>query len=483
MAPCKVCTGLSFCYNISIMESINGSSTNNLPETNVDQPKENVPTELVDDLSEIDPSLLQAKDVLRYYIESDRPDEEDFLGTRPYYTREYIDDARKVVGNKEFDDGGISPELSNVTEYVVTYLLGFEHILPGCQARVASHIDDQLNGVDVICQIPYPKDERYYPDGSAKKGSLVFGLDVTMGIDEDYIVEKIRRGDRRDDSADEAPETKADDSKKKQGGGNRNCPNGCTYIKFFQDMSNRGYHECLKGVPRFVVGTRAMFLTQKYLSDFKIDPVEECLVHEPNSELNFKILSSLYMQSANFSTRLKKEADEDNLITDPEKRKSAISIRERAIKTCTEVRRRCVSALANLMNVKTGDEFMKKLNETVRRLQFEQIKEDDPTTTDLTYTYIVKEAVGRSNTPNKDGKKPDNPNSASSKPNNANKSNGSSKAKTYESINKYNKSKNLDKNKTQGIGEKTHKVYVNPAYKDRVEDTQRAKNNKGEDKK
>lgn len=278
-------------------------------------------------------------------VEADRIQPIDFIGKR-YYTREYIDKANKELSEKLSTERGPGDDDGRLAEWEFTYVLGHEETLPGCRASLASEYDDHINGIDVVCKLK---------SGSSDKPH-VFGIDICTATLRDAVNRKFARGDRpRGD-----------------------VPIGCSFIKFYE---NNGFVACIKGVPRFVVGSSPLFIGhQKYLDNFHLEN-DGSVSHNPDPNLQFNILSSLFIQSSNLERKLQKKGTGDEFT------------RERAIGTCKAVRIASGRALYRLMGIKQSEDFYKRLNEEL--IKARELKVNGYR--DICYAGIISESLKRQN--------------------------------------------------------------------------------------
>jgi len=281
-------------------------------------------------------------------VEASRIKEIDFLGKR-YYTAEYLEKANQELAEILQKQTGESEESAQLAEWEFVYALNHQETLPGCRARLASKYDDHRNGIDIICTLADEQGIDY-----------IFGIDVTTSTLKDNIEKKFAQGDY--------PRAKGQ------------VPAGCSFIKFYQD-GNR--HACIKGVPRFILGTSPLFNGhQKYLDKFHIQ-ADGSVSHEPDPDLRFNILSSLLIQSHTL---------EHNLIKNPT---GDDAVRERAIKTCSIVRSAAFDGLAELMQIPEGSNFSKlfdkKFNQNLRRAKALKVNGHP----DYSYNYLINEAMKR----------------------------------------------------------------------------------------
>lgn len=276
-------------------------------------------------------------------VEADRPRLIDFIGKR-YYNKEYIDKANKELSDKLRFERGPSDEVGKLAEWEFTYALGHGETLPGCRASLASEYDDHLNGIDIICKL----------SDDTSKPPHVFGIDICTATLPDAVSKKFARGDH----------TRGD------------IPARCSFIKFYKDNS---YVVCMKGVPRFILGASPLFVGhQKYLDNFHLDE-EGSVYHTPDPDLQFNILSSLFIQSHNLANRLRNEASgKDEIIN-------------RAIQTCDAVRLTSAHALNKLINLKEGEDFISNFNTALNK--FRKIKVNGYT--DECYYNILNQSLKR----------------------------------------------------------------------------------------
>jgi hypothetical protein len=285
------------------------------------------------------------KKALEQAAESDRTQPINFIGKR-YYTREYINKANKELSEKISTEHGSGDVESKLAEWEFVYTLGHEEVLPGCRANLASEYDDHINGIDVVCKLKNKDDDQPY----------VFGIDICSAINPDAVSKKFARGDYpRGD-----------------------VPAGCSFVKFYEDD---GYVACLKGVPRFVLGASPLFVShQKYLNNFHLRE-DGSVSHTPDTDLQFNVLSSLFIQSSNLRKKLQKKGTGDELI------------RKRAIETCEAVRLASGRALLRLMGMKNGEDFYKRLGEELNKAR--RLKVNGYV--DGCYANVLNESLKRQN--------------------------------------------------------------------------------------
>lgn len=278
-------------------------------------------------------------------VEADRIQPIDFIGKR-YYTGEYVGEANRELSKKLSAKRGPDDDDGKLGEWEFAYVLGHGETLPGCHASLASEYDDHINGIDVVCKLKSEDSNKPH----------VFGIDICTATLPDAVSRKFARGDRpRGD-----------------------IPAGCSFIKFYED---NGFVACMKGVPRFVVGASPLFIGhQKYLANFQLDD-DGSVSHTPDPDLQFNVLSSLFIQSSNLERKLQKKGTGDEFT------------RERAIGTCKAVRLASGRALYKLMGVRQGEDFYKRLNEELvkaRELKVNGYK-------DACYTSVISESLKRQN--------------------------------------------------------------------------------------
>ncbi len=255
-------------------------------------------------------------------VEADRPRLIDFIGKR-YYNKEYIDKANKELSDKLRFERDSSDEAGKLAEWEFTYALGHGETLPGCRASLASEYDDHLNGIDIICKL----------SDDTSKPPHVFGIDICTATLPDAVSKKFARGDH----------TRGD------------IPPGCSFIKFYKDNS---FVACMKGVPRFILGASPLFIGhQKYLDNFHLDE-EGSIYHTPDPDLQFNILSSLFIQSNSLADRLRNETSGKDE-----------TIRNRAIQTCDAVQLASRRALHRLIGIKEGENFIDSFNTALLKAQ------------------------------------------------------------------------------------------------------------------
>ena len=278
-------------------------------------------------------------------VEADRIQPIDFIGKR-YYTREYIDKANRELSEKLSTECGSGDEESKLAEWEFAYALSHGETLPGCRASLASEYDDHVNGIDVVCKLKNEKEGKPY----------VFGVDIVTATLPDAVSRKFIRGDRP----------------------RKEVPIGCSYVKFYED---NGFVACMKGVPRFVVGASPLFIGhQKYLDNFHLEE-DGSVSHTPDPDLQFNILSSLFIQSRNLEKRLQEKGTGDEFI------------RKRAIGTCKAIRIASGRSLYKLMGVKQGEDFYKRLNEELVRARGLKVNGYR----DACYASVVNESLKRQN--------------------------------------------------------------------------------------
>lgn len=278
-------------------------------------------------------------------VEADRIQPIDFIGKR-YYTREYIDKANRELSEKLSAERDPGDNEGRLAEWGFTYVLGHGETLPGCRASLASKYDDHMNGIDVVCKLKAENSDKPH----------VFGVDICTATLPDAVSKKFTRGDRpRGD-----------------------VPVGCSFIKFYED---NGFVACMKGVPRFVVGASPLFIGhQKYLANFHLED-DGSVSHTPDPDLQFNVLSSLFIQSSTLERRLQKKGTGDEFT------------RERAMETCNAVRLASGRALYRLMGVKQGEDFYKRFSEELTKAR--ELKVNGYR--DACYANVVNESLKRQN--------------------------------------------------------------------------------------
>lgn len=283
------------------------------------------------------------KYALEAVVEAKRIRSIDFLGKR-YYTKGYINKANKELSEKLSTERDSDDDGGRLAEWEFTYALGYEDTLPGCRASLASAYDDHINGVDVVCKLKSEDSDKPH----------VFGIDICTATLPDAVSEKFARGDRpRGD-----------------------VPAGCSFIKFYED---NGYVACLKGVPRFVLGASPLFIGhQKYLNNFHLEE-DGSVSHAPDPDLQFNILSSLFIQSSNLKRKLQNEHTGSEFA------------RERAIETSGAVLLASGRALYKLMGIKQSEDFYKRLNEELIKARGLRVNG----ARDACYASVISESLKR----------------------------------------------------------------------------------------
>ncbi len=278
-------------------------------------------------------------------MEADRIRPINFIGKR-YYTREYVDEANRELSEKLSTERGSGDDDGKLGEWEFAYVLGHGETLPGCRASLASEYDDHINGIDVVCKLKSEDSDKPH----------VFGIDICTATLLDAVSRKFARGDypRKD------------------------IPVGCSSIKFYED---NGFVAHMKGVPRFVVGSSPLFIDhQKYLDNFHLEE-DGSVSHTPDPDLQFNVLSSLFIQSQNLERRLQEKGTGDEFI------------RKRAIGTCKAVRIASGRALYRLMGVKQGEDFYKRLNEVLAKARAYRVNN----VVDKCYNKVISESLKRQN--------------------------------------------------------------------------------------
>lgn len=274
-------------------------------------------------------------------VEANRP---QFIDFKKFYTPDYIERAKKELSEKLKTEQGTGDDDGKLAEWEFAYVLGYGEILPGCRASLASEYDDHMNGVDIVCKL----------EGKDSNKPYVFCIDICTATLPDAVSRKFARGDHpRGD-----------------------VPAGCSYIKFYKD---KDFATCLKGVPRFVVGASPLFISdQKYLDNFHIEN-DGTVSHSHDRDLQFNILSSLFIQSLGLERKLSERGTGDELIC------------KRAIETCKAVRLASGRALHKLIGVKQGENFIERLNEELKKARELKVNgyRDD------CYANVIKESLKR----------------------------------------------------------------------------------------
>ena len=274
-------------------------------------------------------------------VETDRLQPINFIGKR-YYTKEYIDQANRELSKKLSTERGSGDNEGRLAEWEFTYALGHGETLPGCRASLASEYDDHINGIDVVCKLKSEDSDKPH----------VFGIDICTATLPDAVNKKFTRGDH----------SRGD------------IPIGCSFIKFYEDG---GFVACMKGIPRFIVGASPLFIGhQKYLNNFHLEE-DGSVSHTPDPDLQFNILSSLFVQSSTLVKKLQESSTGDEII------------HKRATKTCRAVQLTSGRALYRLIGIKQGEDFYKRLNEELIKAQ--QLKVNGYR--DVCYANILKESL------------------------------------------------------------------------------------------
>lgn len=134
----------------------------------------------------------------------------------------------------------------------------------------------------------------------------------------------------------------------------------------------------MKGVPRFILGASPLFVGhQKYLDNFHLDE-EGSVYHTPDPDLQFNILSSLFIQSNSLANRLRNETSSKDEI-----------IHNRAIQTCDAVQLASRRALYRLIGIKEGENFISNFNIALNK--FHKIKVNGYT--DECYYNILNQSL------------------------------------------------------------------------------------------
>lgn len=285
------------------------------------------------------------KRALEDAVEADRIRPIDFIGKR-YYTREYIDKANRELSEKLLTERDPGEDEGKLAEWEFVYALGHGETLPGLRASLVSEYDDHMNGIDVVCKLKSENNDKPH----------VFGIDICTATLPDAVSRKFARGDHpRGD-----------------------VPVGCSFIKFYED---NGFVACMKGVPRFIMGASPLFVGhQKYLDNFHLED-DGSVSHTPDPDLQFNILSSLFMQSSNLERKLQEKGTGDEFT------------RERAIGTCKAVRLASGRALYQLMGVKQSEDFYERLNEELIKARELRVNGY----VDVCYASVVNESLKRQN--------------------------------------------------------------------------------------